>query len=122
MLRAFEAEHIENSGGVSVPPMPVMVGTFQSEDRNVQSALINCLILNELRRVGGLVETFISLGTGTSDLQNTDDACPAARDPSAAVADVSLFTNLGAWLRSEHGNIVKQAKSGLSVLDGNPGS
>jgi hypothetical protein len=84
--------------------------------------LASCLILSELRRVGGLIDAFISLGTGTSVVQTTADTCPDAGDPGAGVVDVSLFASLGAWLRAEHASIVRQARLGLSVLDENPRS
>ncbi|KUI71952.1 Aflatoxin biosynthesis regulatory protein [Cytospora mali] len=116
MVKALEAEAADDTTGVSVPPMPVMVGSFQSDDRNVQTALISCLILSELRRVGALIDSFISLGTDATGLHTADNACSAAGDPSTGVADGSLFASLGAWLRNEHGNIVMQARSGLSTL------
>lgn len=122
-LKAFGAEADGDNSCISVPPVvPVTVGTFQSDDRSVQSALASCLILSELRRVGGLIDAFISLGMGTSVVQTTADACPDAGDPGAGVVDVSLFASLGAWLRAEHASIVRQARLGLSVLDENPRS
>lgn len=114
-----EGTESNNSNGVSVPPMPVMVGSFQSDDQDVQTALISCLLLNELKRVGGLIDSFFSLGTGTPDVQSADDACSAAGDLGAGVVDASLLASLSTWLRTEHGNIVRQARSGLSVLDEN---
>ncbi|KAJ0113950.1 Sterigmatocystin biosynthesis regulatory protein [Diaporthe amygdali] len=119
-LKAFDSETTEDEGGVSVLPMPVMVGNFQSDDQNLQTAFTSCLILKELGRVGRLIETLISLGSGSADSQTMDHACPAAGDPSAGVADASLFASLGAWLRTEHGHIVRKARSGISMLDGNP--
>ncbi|KUI59481.1 Sterigmatocystin biosynthesis regulatory protein [Cytospora mali] len=116
MVKALDAEAADDTTGVSVPPMPVMVGSFQSDDRNVQTALISCLILSELRRVGALIDSFISLGTDATGLHTTDNVGSAAGDPSTGVADGSLFASLGAWLRNEHGNIVMQARSGLSTL------
>ncbi|ROV94223.1 hypothetical protein VSDG_05662 [Cytospora chrysosperma] len=88
-LKALGAEADGDNSCVSVPPVPVTVGTFQSDDRNVQSALASCLILSELRRVGGLIDAFISLGTGAFDMQNPVDACPDAGDPGAGGVDHS---------------------------------
>ncbi|KAI0123644.1 hypothetical protein BJ170DRAFT_639895 [Xylariales sp. AK1849] len=120
MLKTFDAEAADdNSSGVSVLPTPVMVGTFQSDDRNLQTALTNCLLLSELRKVGSLIDSFISIGTGTSNSQTTGDACPTGEEFRTGVADASLFASLGTWLRTEHGRIVQKARSGLSVLDEN---
>jgi hypothetical protein len=116
-LKTFDAGAAGDNSGVSVLPTPVMVGTFQSDDRNLQTALTNCLILSELRGVGGFIDSFISLGT--SDLQTAGDACPAAGEFSTSVTDASLFASIGAWLRTEHGRILRRARSGLSVLDDN---
>ncbi|CAM1507163.1 Fc.00g068040.m01.CDS01 [Cosmosporella sp. VM-42] len=104
---------------VSVLPTPVMVGTFQSDDRSLQTALADCLILSELRGVGGLIDSFISLGTDKSGTQTAGDACPAAAEFSASVADASLFASLGAWLQTEHKRIVTKARPSLSMLGEN---
>ncbi|KAH6880099.1 hypothetical protein B0T10DRAFT_565871 [Thelonectria olida] len=120
-LKAFDAGTGDDSSSVSVLPTPVTVGSFQSEDRRVQTALTNCLILSELRKVGSLIDSFISLGTAASDLQNTGDACPAAGEFSANMVDANLFASLGGWLQTEHRRIVRKARSGISVLDENLG-
>ncbi|KAK3902975.1 Sterigmatocystin biosynthesis regulatory protein [Staphylotrichum tortipilum] len=119
MLKLFDpagaADDINT--GVSVLPEPVTVGAFQSDDRTLQTALANRLVLSELKRVRSLIESFVSLGTSTPDFPNPGDACPAAGEFSPAVADASLFASLGAWLRSEHARVEWKARSGLSVLD-----
>ncbi|KAK3390614.1 hypothetical protein B0H63DRAFT_557561 [Podospora didyma] len=109
---------------VSVLPTTVMVGTFQSHDQTLQTALANRLILSELKKVRSLIEFFISLGTpgAFANLQCSGEACcAAAGDFKASVgttmADANLFASLGGWLRSEHERIVWKARSGLSVLD-----
>ncbi|KAI0405959.1 hypothetical protein F4802DRAFT_596629 [Xylaria palmicola] len=107
----------DKSSGVSVLAMPVMVGDFQTDDRNLQTAITNCLLLSELRKVGGLIDTFISIGQ--SDLQATGDACPMGEELGGCQGDAALFASLGAWLRTEHGHISKRARSGLSVLHEN---
>lgn len=109
---------VKVDNNVSVLPTPVTVGTFQSDDDNLQTALSHCLILAELRRVGDLIDAFIALATLGA---HPSDACPAAGEFSSAV-DASLFASLGAWLRTEHGRIVGTARSGLSALDKNLGS
>ncbi|KAI1142788.1 hypothetical protein F5Y05DRAFT_366179 [Hypoxylon sp. FL0543] len=120
MLKTLERDAAEgNNSGISVLSMPVMVGTFQSDDRNLQTALTNCLLLSELKKVGGLIDSFISIGTSTSSSQTTGNACPAGEELETSIGDSSLFTSLGSWLQTEHGRITKKARSSLSVLDEN---
>lgn len=118
-LKTFGLATTEDNRGVSVLSTPVMVGTFQSNDKSLQTAMTNCLLLSELRKAGDLIDAFSSLGTSSLDLQTAADACPTARDFNSSVVDPSLFASLGAWLRAEHGRIVRMAKSGISVLDEN---
>ncbi|KAI1304719.1 hypothetical protein F5Y03DRAFT_165973 [Xylaria venustula] len=118
VLMAGTAETADDKGaGVSVLAMPVMVGDFQTDDRNLQTALTNCLLLSELRKVGALIEMFSSIGK--SESQATGDACPMGEELGTCGEDATLFASLGAWLRNEHGDIFKKASSGLSVLHEN---
>ncbi|KAI0517277.1 hypothetical protein F5B22DRAFT_115823 [Xylaria bambusicola] len=107
----------EIGGGVSVLAMPVTVGTFETDDRNLQTALTNCLLLSELRKVGALIDMFMCIGR--SELQNTNAACSIGEELGACQGDTALFESLGAWLWTEHGHILKKARSGLSVLHEN---
>ena len=115
--KPFDLAGTDDKSGVSVLPTPVTVGAFQSDDPALQTALTNRLILSELKRVRGLIDAFVSLGTDTADIQMGGDACAAAGEFNATVADPSLLASLGAWLRSEHGRVEWKAWSGLSVLD-----
>ncbi len=119
LLKSFDTAGTADdiNTGVSVLPEPVTVGAFQSDDRSLQAALANHLVLSELKRVRSLIESFVSLGTSTPDFPNPGDACPAAGEFSPAVPDASLFASLGAWLRSEHARVEWKARSGLSLLD-----
>ncbi|KAI8631120.1 hypothetical protein F5Y19DRAFT_22438 [Xylariaceae sp. FL1651] len=105
---------IDNGSGVSVLAMPVTVGTFQTDDRNLQTALTNCLLLSELRKVGGLIEMFASIGK--LELRAMGDACPLGEEQQACQGDAPLFASLGSWLQIEHRTIFTKARSSLSVL------
>ncbi|RTE84733.1 hypothetical protein BHE90_000736 [Fusarium euwallaceae] len=99
--------------GVSVLPAPVTVGTFQSHDHGLQTALTNTLILSELKRVGSLIDAFLSLGT---EVYNPGEACPAAEGLGTNLADASLVASLGAWLQTEYGGIVTKARSSSAAV------
>ncbi|KAI1332870.1 hypothetical protein F5Y16DRAFT_129031 [Xylariaceae sp. FL0255] len=108
----------DKGSGVSVLAMPVTVGNFETDDQSLQTALTNRLLLSELRKVGGLIDMFISIGK--SELKASCDACPMGEELGACQGDdASLFASLGAWLRTEYGHIFKKAKSGLSALHEN---
>lgn len=168
-----EDDDDNGNAGAAVLPVPVLVGTYQSEDKNLQAALTSCLILNELKTVGGLIDLFTALGAhggcitagdgddnrdknhgdddgvggsrwgsttttaaGAMDLDLDDNKsttatgfyCTTASEQlkrggggQGVVADPGLFVSLGAWLRREHGVIVRKARDGLAVLDGEGG-
>ena len=97
-------------------PTPVTIGTFQSNDRSLQTALANCLLLSELKMVGALIDLFTSIGKDPSGIQAIGDACPIGEDFRSSDGDANLFASLGSWLRTEHGRIVTKANTGLSVL------
>ncbi|RSL55146.1 hypothetical protein CEP53_007220 [Fusarium sp. AF-6] len=99
--------------GLSVLPAPVTVGTFQSHDHGLQTALRNTLILSELKRVGSLIDTFLSLGT---EAHNPGESCPAAEELGTNLADASLVASLGAWLQTEYGGIVTKARSSSGTV------
>ncbi|GAW18497.1 hypothetical protein ANO14919_079730 [Xylariales sp. No.14919] len=103
----------DKRSGVSVLAMPVTVGNFQTDDRNLQTALTNCLLLNELGKVGGLIERFISIAK--SELR-VSDSCPMGEGLGACLGDAALIASLGAWLRTEYEDVFKMARSGLSLL------
>jgi hypothetical protein len=116
-LKPFDLSGPDDNGGVSVLLAPVTVGAFQSDDISLQTAVTNRLILSELKKTRALIESFIELGSATSESQSGAEACPAAPKFSTTVADAGLFASLGASLRSEYERVEWKARSALSVLD-----
>jgi hypothetical protein len=102
-----------------VRSIPVSVGNFQSDDGQLQAAIMNRVMLSELKKVNVLLDSFVALGAAGPDSQaqaNPVDACPAAAEFSSLAADPGLFQQLGTWLRSEHTRIVWRARRGLCML------
>lgn len=106
----------------------VLGGTFPRGDQDLQAALTSCHVLSELRTVSGLIDTFVSLGMGRDgcgkdaafrhrDRGRTCCAATSAYHDDTGADSGGLFASLGAWLRAEHGDVVKKARSGLAVLD-----
>ena len=89
--------------GFAVEHVPVSVGTFSIEDQNMQAAFRNQLILSELKKTGSLIDIFISQDSGESSTNSV----------------TSLYSHLGAWLRSEHSRTVRILRSRLSALNKN---
>ena len=79
------------------------MGTFSIEDQNVQAAFRNQLVLSELKKTANLIDIFISQDSGESS--------------TSGVA--GLYSQLGAWLRSEHSRTVRTLKSRLNTLNEN---
>jgi hypothetical protein len=103
-----------------VHSIPVSVGSFQSDDGQLQAAIMNRVMLSELKKVNALIDSFVSLGATGPDSQANQasgtEACPAAAEFSSMAADPGLFQQLGTWLRSEHTQIVWRARRGLCML------
>ncbi|KAH7268564.1 hypothetical protein B0J15DRAFT_578768 [Fusarium solani] len=113
-LSSLGAGATSDKMGVSVLRTALTVGTFQSHDHDLQTALTNTLILSELKRVGSLITTFLSLGTQAYD---PEAACPAAEELGTNLADVSLVASLGAWLQTEYRGIVAKARSSSATVE-----
>ena len=89
--------------GFAVEHVPVSMGTFSIEDQNVQAAFRNQLVLSELKETANLIDIFISQDSGES----------------SASGVAGLYSQLGAWLRSEHSRTVRTLKSRLNTLNEN---
>jgi hypothetical protein len=98
---------LTQSTGFAVAQVPVTVGTFSVEDRNLQVALRGQFVLSELKKAASLIDLFSSQDSAESGV-----SCVA-----------SLCSYLGAWLRSEHSKIVRILRSRVeSALDEDLGS
>jgi hypothetical protein len=82
------------------------MGTFNIEDQNVLAVFRNQLILSELKKTANLIDLFTS--------QDSYE--------SSANGVTSLYSALGAWLRSELSRTVQMLKSRLSALNEDLGS
>ncbi|KAK1761849.1 hypothetical protein QBC33DRAFT_582115 [Phialemonium atrogriseum] len=89
--------------GFAVEHVPIFMGTFSIEDQNVQAALRNQLVLSELKKAAAVIDMFV---------------LPESADSSASGV-ASLYSYLGAWLRSEHARTVKILRSRLNELNEN---
>lgn len=112
-LSSLGARATSEQMGVSVLPTAITVGTFQSYDHDLQTALTNTLILSELKRVSNLITAFLSLGT---EIYDPEAACPAAEELGTNLADVNLVASLGAWLQTEYRGIVAKASSNSAAV------
>ncbi|KAF7554863.1 hypothetical protein G7Z17_g2632 [Cylindrodendrum hubeiense] len=95
------APSLTQSTGFAVADVPVSVGTFNIEDQNLQAAVRNQLVLSELKKAASLIDLFTS--------QDSEE--------TSASGEASLYSYLGAWLRSEHAKIVRILRSRLNVLN-----
>ncbi|KAK5993994.1 Fusarubin cluster-specific transcription factor fsr6-like protein [Cladobotryum mycophilum] len=84
--------------GFTVEPPSISIGTFSVEDLDVQAAFRNHLVLSELKKMIPLIDMFI--------FQNSGDSLVA-----------SLYSHLGAWLRTEHSRTVAVLRTRLSELN-----
>jgi hypothetical protein len=91
---------LAQSTGFVVAHVPVSMGTFRIEDQNVQAAFRNQLVLSELKKTANLIDLFTSQDSGES---STNDVA-------------SLYSHLGAWLRSEYSRTVRILRFRLSAL------
>lgn len=94
---------LAQSTGFAVTLVPLSVGSFNIEDQNLQAAIRNQLVLSELKKTVNLIDLFSS--------QNSSE--------SSANGVCSLYSHLGAWLRSEHARTVRVLRSRLHVLNEN---
>jgi hypothetical protein len=88
--------------GFTVEYVPVSVGTFNMDDRNLQAAFRNQLVLSELKKTASLIDMFMSQET-------------SAESSVGGVA--SLYSHLGEWLRGEHARTVGLLRSRLNALN-----
>jgi hypothetical protein len=72
--------------GFTVEQIPLAMGTFNIDDKDLQAELQRRLVLNEVKKVQGLIEKFTS--------QTTDDK--SANDMAA------LCEHVGAWLHRDY--------------------
>jgi hypothetical protein len=87
--------------GFAVENVPIVMGTFNIEDQIVLAAFRNQLILSELKNTVNLIDLFTS-----------QDSCESSTNGVA-----TLYSALGAWLRSELSRTVQMLKSRLSELN-----
>ncbi len=89
------------STGFAVAQVPVSMGTFNIEDRNLQAAIRNQLVLSELKKTANLIDRFTSQNYGESSDHGV----------------TSLYSHLGVWLQSEHSKTVRILSARLSALN-----
>ena len=89
------------STGFAVAEVPVLMGTFNIEDQNLQAVIRNQLLLSELKKTGNLIDRFISQDYGESSGHGV----------------TSLYSHLGVWLQSEYSKTVRILRLRLSALN-----
>ncbi|KAH8585725.1 hypothetical protein B0O99DRAFT_679223 [Bisporella sp. PMI_857] len=84
----------------TIVPTQIKIGSFDLDEKD-QESFMKHLLLNELKKLGNLVDVFSGLGAGKEHNFGLDD----------------LYSNLGGWLKTELARTVRALKNGIETAD-----